>query len=311
MRGNTVKTMQAATIVGRNKKKKGEWWRVKYDKDGKIFSRKPDQIKLIQVGGDSLTNTTNKSWANVVGKALSSSGEDWVVTPNTRVDLFTDAIARLATGEPLSMVRVSMEFKRSATHIGQRLIEDHLKDMKDRLHQSDSSIGGIAGGEKTIRDHIMFKLANPAGEGSPYLNSYEYAQKATGADLRGATAVLKSIRRIEGADGGQSVGVAVVLQAVVDHLGYRIQAMTLLSIGEGSLKVGTANGCDTRPATDDEQNAKVAIIAAEMGLAKHQICVKGEEVAHMHMGCDVEVSFGCVLRVCYAQGRLHYTQLVC
>ena len=305
------KTMKAATIVGRNNKKEGEWWRVKYDKDGKIFSRKPDQINLIQVGGDNLTNTTNKSWANVVGKALSSSGEDWVVTPNTRVDLFTDAIARLAAGEPLSMVRVSMEFKRSATHIGQRLIEDHLKDMKDRLHQSDSSIGGIAGGEKTIRDHIMFKLANPAGEGSPYLNSYEYAQKATGADLRGATAVLKSIRRIEGADGGQKVGVAVVLQAVVDHLGYRIQAMTLLPIDAGSLQVGTANGCDTRPATDDEQNAKVAIIAAEMGLAKHQICVKGEEVAHMHMGCDVEVSFGCVLRVCYAQGHLHYTQLVC
>jgi hypothetical protein len=123
------------------------------------------------------------------------------------------------------------------------------------------------------------------------LNSYEYAQKATGADLRGATAVLKSIRRIEGADGGQSVGVAVVLQAVIDHLGYRIQAMTLLSIDEGSLQVGTANGCDTRPATDDEQNAKVAIIAAEMGLAKHQICVKGAEAAHMHMGCDVEVSF--------------------
>ena len=305
------KTMKAATIVGRNKKKKGEWWRVKYDKDGKIFSREPDQIELIRRTREESLTTTKTSWANVVGKALSSSGEDWVVTPNTRVDLFTDAIARLAAGEPLSMVRVSMEFKRSATHIGQRLIEDHLKDMKDRLHQSDSSIGGIAGGEKTIRDHIMFKLANPAGEGSPYLNSYEYAQKATGADLRGATAVLKSIRRIEGADGGQTVGVAVVLQAVVDHLGYRIQAMTLLSIGEGSLKVGTANGCDTRPATDDEQNAKVAIIAAEMGLAEHQICVKGEETAHMHMGCDVEVSFGCVLRVYYAQGRLHYTQLIC
>ena len=76
-------------------------------------------------------------------------------------------------------------------------------------------------GTKYIVDGILFKVACPADD-SPYLGSYEYAQKATGHDLRGAISIFHAIEDENNEnEGEEDVNLNCNLMAIIDHLGER------------------------------------------------------------------------------------------
>ena len=74
-------------------------------------------------------------------------------------------------------------------------------------------------GTKYIVDGILFKVACPADD-SPYIKSYEFAQKATGHDLRGAISIFHAIED-ENNENEEDVNLNCNLMAIIDHLGER------------------------------------------------------------------------------------------
>ena len=74
-------------------------------------------------------------------------------------------------------------------------------------------------GTKYIVDEILFKVAFPSDD-SPYIKSYEFAQKATGHDLRGAISIFHAIED-ENNENEEDVNLNCNLMAIIDHLGER------------------------------------------------------------------------------------------
>eukprot|EP00947_MAST-08B_sp_MAST-8B-sp1_P004624 g4624.t1 len=233
-----------------------------------------------------LVGEVMKEAADVVSAASSAaSGSGNLTTTGARlVPRFMDG---LATDNNELLTKVSNTFVERARAIGTVIIADHFKPVEQRVFKP-KDMGGIAGGTKYIEDGILFKFANPDGEGSPYGESFELANKAAGLDLSGAIAIMHGAQTAL----GQDEQLHVSLQALVDHLGFRVQVMTLLPLGDGSLKVGSDDACTTLPHggfddTEKELNRRMAKVAASMGLAGHEIRV-GDKTVELHFGADVE-----------------------
>jgi hypothetical protein len=173
-------------------------------------------------------------------------------------------------------------FTHASSTYGQCIIEGRV-DTGDMQVFTAKKMGGIAGGKKFVVRNILFKFADPMG--GPYNSSFELSQKAAAHDLQGATAFAQY-----GADGQDSGdGAFVSLQTIIDYGGFRLQAMQLLPIDGSTLIIGTGDGCETVPHADDvEACAHFKTMAGKMGLAEHEIKVKGGENVRLHFGADVE-----------------------
>ena len=123
------------------------------------------------------------------------------------------------------------------------------------------------------------QFADP--EGGPYNNSFELSQKAAAHDIRGATAFLQH---------GREAGLVASLQTLVDFAGFRLQTMQLLPLDKHV--IGTGDACETLPHADPEVCKKFKIIADRLGLAEHEIQVKGGDSVRLHFGADVECHEG-------------------
>eukprot|EP00947_MAST-08B_sp_MAST-8B-sp1_P000861 g861.t1 len=222
-----------------------------------------------------------------VFSAASSAAPDSSDLATTGTGLVPRFMEGLATNNNELLTKVSNTFVERARAIGTVIIVDHFKPVEQRVFKP-KDMGGIAGGTKYIEDGILFKFANPDGEGSPYGESFELANKAAGLDLSGAIAIMHGAQTVL----GQDEQLHVSLQALVDHLGFRVQVMTLLPLGGDSLKVGSDDACTTLPHggfddTEKELNRRMAKVAASMGLAGHEIKV-GDKTVELHFGADVE-----------------------
>ena len=68
-------------------------------------------------------------------------------------------------------------------------------------------------------DGILFKVACPADD-SPYIKSYEFAQKATGHDLRGSISIFHAIEDENNEnEADDDVNLNCNLMAIIDCLG--------------------------------------------------------------------------------------------
>ena len=135
-----------------------------------------------------------------------------------------------------------------------------------------------------IVNGILYKLASPEMEGSPYGGSFLYAAKAAGQDLRGASAFQQHAEVIHKKEQLKAKRdpnykplprLNVALQAVVDYLGFRLTAQALLPLqlpdNASSLRYGSDDACKTihRPDEDPEIHKVFKLIAEEMHLAPH------------------------------------------
>ena len=141
-------------------------------------------------------------------------------------------------------------------------------------------MGGIAGGRKYVQNGVLYKLASAIEADSPYGGSFEAANKAAAHDLRGAIAFSNAVERLrrngETAAGSKERQLPhVTLCALVDYLGFRLQAQALLPLESGqSLKLGSDDGGDTIHNKDDELFDMFKRVAEELDMAPHGVLVK-------------------------------------
>ena len=85
-------------------------------------------------------------------------------------------------------------------------------------------------GTKYIVDGILFKFSFPADD-SPYLGSYECANKAAGHDLRGSISIFHAIEDENNEnEAGEDVNLNCNLMAIIDCLGeFRTLNQTVVS----------------------------------------------------------------------------------
>jgi hypothetical protein len=176
-------------------------------------------------------------------------------------------------------------FTQTSMIYGQCIVEGRA-DTGEMQAFTAKKMGGIAGGKKFVEKRILFKFADPMG--GPYNSSFELSQKAAAHDLRGATAFVQYGQAGQPEGSG---GVSVSLQTLVDYAGFRLQAMQMLPIGQGSLIIGSGDACETLPKAEPAACAQFKIVADKMGLAEHSIRVKvggNWERVRLHFGADVE-----------------------
>eukprot|EP00947_MAST-08B_sp_MAST-8B-sp1_P000549 g549.t1 len=165
---------------------------------------------------------------------------------------------------------ISQNFINDVAIVGKRIIEEIFIKEYRRISFKPIGMGGIAGGRKYIVNGILYKLASAAEEGSPYENSFEAANKAAAHDLRGATAISNAAEAIKKREPGKEMP-HVTLNALVDYLGFRLQAMPTLPLESGSLKLGSGDAGDSVKNEDEKLTAMFEEVAAELGMALHHI----------------------------------------
>eukprot|EP00947_MAST-08B_sp_MAST-8B-sp1_P000089 g89.t1 len=166
---------------------------------------------------------------------------------------------------------ISQNFINDVAIVGKRIIEEiFIKEYRRLSFKPSSGMGGIAGGRKYVVNGIFYKLASAAEEGSPYEGSFEAANKGAGHDLRGATAISNAAEAIK-KDKPEQAMPHVTLSALVDYLGFRLQAMPTLPLEKGSLQLGSDDAGDSVKNESDELALMFADLAGKLGMAPHRI----------------------------------------
>ena len=140
---------------------------------------------------------------------------------------------------------------------------------------SPVKIGGLAGGQKYIVNEVLFKFATDTQ--GIFDNDDYAASKVAGHDLKGLMAYL-------------SCGIPelrVPLMAVVDFLGFRLTAMSMLPIDPQTLVYGTGDGGRKILNSDANMSAMMEITAKRLNLRPH-ICGLKSQAKMLYSAADVE-----------------------
>eukprot|EP01102_Stenamoeba_stenopodia_P007672 TRINITY_DN2166_c0_g4_i2.p1 TRINITY_DN2166_c0_g4~~TRINITY_DN2166_c0_g4_i2.p1 ORF type:complete len:974 (+),score=252.47 TRINITY_DN2166_c0_g4_i2:436-3357(+) len=140
-------------------------------------------------------------------------------------------------------------------------------------------LGGLAGGEKYVVHNIMFKFAVDV---TGMLGSDYVAAKVAGNELKGLISYF-------------NCGVPdlhVPLMALVDYLGFRLIAMSLLPITERSMVYGTRDGGYTILNNNTKVAERMRMSAASLNLKPHICGMKGASGVKLSSAADVEGHLG-------------------
>lgn len=173
--------------------------------------------------------------------------------------------------EPLYLL--TKDFVSTATSIGKKIImEAHTAEWLKTIQPKDA--GGVAGGEKYIEEGIFFKFAKDS------LGLYggdEFAAKACNHELRGLNALLNC----------WVDGLHFPMLCLVDFLGFRLIASSILPITNKTLIYGSGDGGLTVANSSPEFGDKVALAARILNLKAHLVGRSGKPQL-LHLAGDVE-----------------------
>lgn len=173
--------------------------------------------------------------------------------------------------EPLYLL--TKDFVSTATSIGKKIImEAHTVEWLKTIKPKDA--GGVAGGEKYIEEGIFFKFAKDS------LGLYggdEFAAKACNHELRGLNALLNC----------WVDGLHFPMLCLVDFLGFRLIASSILPITNKTLIYGSGDGGLTVANSSPEFGDKVALVARILNLKAHLVGRSGKPQL-LHLAGDVE-----------------------
>ena len=192
---------------------------------------------------------------------------------------FNTRLQSILSGEPgpdarASLVATLHEFvaratSLTATIVAERSLPPELVSIKP------VSCGGVAGGTKYVADGILIKFVEdpipPGSRGTSYLYGgaagprLDRAAKAAGNELRACGILNRFVFE-------RRVAVTVPTQVLIDALGHRVIAMTLLPIAAGArLIYGSCDGGRTVHADDPVFNDIVAEAGRALGVAPHVV----------------------------------------
>eukprot|EP01117_Protostelium_nocturnum_P014543 TRINITY_DN5541_c0_g1_i4.p1 TRINITY_DN5541_c0_g1~~TRINITY_DN5541_c0_g1_i4.p1 ORF type:complete len:905 (-),score=337.74 TRINITY_DN5541_c0_g1_i4:2149-4863(-) len=169
---------------------------------------------------------------------------------------------------------LAQDFVHCAKTYGKLIISElYLPNDQKTIRPCD--IGGFAGGLKYITKGILFKLAVDANE---LYGSDMIAAKVAGNDLKGLVQYF-------------NLGVSRLhfpLMALVDYMGFRIQAISLLPINTETLIYGTANGGKTVFDKNIKFNAKMRLAGKKLNLCPHAVGLTAKSSKILYSCADVE-----------------------
>mmetsp|Transcript_45725 Transcript_45725/g.115084 ORF Transcript_45725/g.115084 Transcript_45725/m.115084 type:complete len:937 (+) Transcript_45725:35-2845(+) len=174
------------------------------------------------------------------------------------------------------LLELSQDFIHSAKTYGRIIISERYLSNKTI---APTQIGGCAGGEKYVVHNILFKFAV---DSNGLLGSDFAAAKLAGNELRGLICFLNAgVKQL-----------CVPIMALVDYLGFRLIAMSVLPIGRSSLVYGTRDGGQNIFAKDPTFN-ELMKKAAKISNIKEHVCgvEKGKGVL-LHSAADIEGHIG-------------------
>lgn len=176
----------------------------------------------------------------------------------------------------LEFVQVSQDFLMASRNFGKTIISEAFIPVEHKTIKP-INIGGVIGGEKYIVHSILFKFAV-----SDMLDDVA-AAKVAGHDLKSATIWTSASAKIP--------ELHIPMQCIIDYLGFRLLAMTLLPIGKSlkSLKVGTEDAGKTFHNDDPKLLELMNIVGETMNLALHEFhghSVRAAVDIEGHLGTD-------------------------
>lgn len=209
------------------------------------------------------------------------AGRDW----NTRFQSVCEALRSEPVHDAESrryqqlneeLVHLSDDFIEAANTYGRIIISE--RHLRDKTIPPCSSFGGSAGGEKYLVNNILFKFAL---DFKGLYGGDHGAAKAAGQELKGLIAYY-------------SCGVAelrVPLMALVDYMGFRLIAISVLPVNKETLVYGSADAGHTVHNSDPAFSRCMEQAAKRLNLAPHSAGV-GEQMKLLSAACDVEGHVG-------------------
>jgi len=177
--------------------------------------------------------------------------------------------------------KLTSDFLYTATLYGKIIISEaglpaHLKTIKPCTVQ----LGGLVGGEKYIvHSKIMFKFASL--NNSVLGSNTSYASKVAGHDLKGLSAYFNcGVHNLR-----------FPMMALIDYLGFRLIAMSLLPIDKTTIVYGSSDGGFRVHDSDTEAAQKMMICAKKLNLKKHFAGAIKDTAAHLYSAVDIEVHY--------------------
>jgi hypothetical protein len=149
-------------------------------------------------------------------------------------------------------------------------LPNHLKTIPE------VEIGGIAGGRKFICNNILFKLAVDS------YNIYggdEFAMKSAAHELKSLTSII----------GIDNSNVRLPLMCVIDYLGYRLLAVSLLPINRDTLVYGSSDAGQHVIKSDRDITENMEQIAITLNLKSHRV---GVSSVTLNWPVDIEAHRG-------------------
>jgi hypothetical protein len=173
-----------------------------------------------------------------------------------------------------SIDKISSEFALAASNIATVIIEEfHLLAVQKSIKAV--AAGGIAGGEKYMQGGIFFKFALDIHN---LYGGNEAAQKSASHELKGMRAFF----------GSGVKGLDCPLVVIIDYLGYRIMATSLLPLAKNSLVYGSQDQCRTVHSSNEMCNKLMEIAGEKLNLKPHKVGPAESPVELVGPG-DIEV----------------------
>ena len=166
-----------------------------------------------------------------------------------------------------TIAQIAQDFVSTAIMFGKIIISEVFLDNANKTIKASAGFGGNAGGEKYVFNGILFKFAV---DWKGIYTSDEYAMKAAAHELKGLEQFLDF-----------SPGIRVPLMCLIDYLGFRLIALSLLPIGNATLVYGSDDAGHTVRCEDPDAQMKRA----------GQVLNLKEHIAGQNEGSTALVSF--------------------
>lgn len=170
---------------------------------------------------------------------------------------------------------LAQDFIHCAKTYGRIIISEVETPLKMKTIAPISDIGGFAGGDKYIVNNILFKFAT---DSNGLFDTEEAAIKVAGHDLKGLIAYF-------------NLGIADLhfpLMALVDYLGYRLIAMSVLPISKKTIVYGSSDGANTIHNSDPEFSSKMQLSAKLLNLKAHKVGLTKKSSKELYSAGDLE-----------------------
>eukprot|EP01114_Cavostelium_apophysatum_P011844 TRINITY_DN2636_c0_g1_i2.p1 TRINITY_DN2636_c0_g1~~TRINITY_DN2636_c0_g1_i2.p1 ORF type:complete len:1423 (+),score=460.75 TRINITY_DN2636_c0_g1_i2:227-4495(+) len=177
-----------------------------------------------------------------------------------------------------NLSKLAQDFIYCAKTYGKLIISEVYAPFEEKTIKP-IAVGGQLGGLKYVVKNILFKFAV---DQYGLFQSDEHAAKVAGHDLKGL---------IQYFDLGIP-GLHFPLMALVDYVGFRLQALSLLPINAETLIYGTGDGGRTVKAENPKFNAKMRLAGEKLNLKPHQVGLSKTHGKFLYSCADIEGHHG-------------------